>query len=812
MNLKKIKVSKIIENNNEEEKKMASEFLFKDKSFINKENDNLIEDIENENYKLKNKLKSTKIEIEILKKQEQRNKEIIENLNEKLNKKIDLILKEIENLKIEIKQIKFNNIKDIEVKKNYVEEIKLIIRSKDEQIELLKNQLHQKEKELLNFPNDNIKSSFQHIKFNDLILVNENFNMNSEIEKINIEHNLELDKIKNRMSLYDKEINEIKIGLKMNKSEKEYIKENVDQKKILLEYENLKRNFVLLNSKKNEKNKFDIDEKSKYEYKGFKKNFEILSSKINEKNNNVIDEQKVDQIIMSEYKDLQNNFNLLKYKIKENNLETDENKLDKKIMSEYIDLQKNFNLLKSKITENNNIEINEKKQSNYINAYDIIIEGSSFYKPWIIKTNRIYKNKIDKIKKFPVVTIIGNFDKGKTFILSELSRRNFPSGFDVETPWVCIHYPKNEKESEFLNAILIDSAGFETPLDFNQDKEFSTLDVINDRTLSQDFHQKFLIHVSHLILIVVNKMTLTDQKQLKHLLDIIPDTKKVCIVHNFNHINSINDIENYIKRDIYGGFQRINSKILNANEPKKRFFVTENVNVFHCILANKGSEAGNFYNESTFEFLRETIKNLLNIKLINIENELISYLNQNKEIYCKNFEKLNFELIEDKNNDKFLIKNNSEEKIELKNLTFNPLLLLNQKTSLSHFIYSSKTHLFLRIMIPGIDESNVKQISISLKDIENEEEFRIIHIKIDLHENLKNYFRNLHLKICKDLDCKEITSQFNNSTKNLEFFTCEIPFHLTNSLNLENKQIKFNNGILEIDIPNLDILKSINFE
>ena len=78
----------------------------------------------------------------------------------------------------------------------------------------------------------------------------------------------------------------------------------------------------------------------------------------------------------------------------------------------------------------------------------------------------------------PIVSVIGNFDKGKSFILSELSKKQFPSGFDAITPWITGFYPPNEKikkdaiegeELEFLNALLLDTAGFETPAQYNTD-------------------------------------------------------------------------------------------------------------------------------------------------------------------------------------------------------------------------------------------------------------------------------------------------------------------------------------------------------
>ena len=115
------------------------------------------------------------------------------------------------------------------------------------------------------------------------------------------------------------------------------------------------------------------------------------------------------------------------------------------------------------------------KQNEYKDAYDLVIEGDSFYKPW----NIIHRNKDSFKKNQPIVTIIGNFDKGKSFILSELSGKEFPSGFDKTTPWICGFSFKNTKEYNFLDALILDSAGFETPLVFSLNEEVNIINYIS---------------------------------------------------------------------------------------------------------------------------------------------------------------------------------------------------------------------------------------------------------------------------------------------------------------------------------------------
>ena len=111
-----------------------------------------------------------------------------------------------------------------------------------------------------------------------------------------------------------------------------------------------------------------------------------------------------------------------------------------------------------------------------IKNYDIIFRCDSFMKPFEIQTTKKYREDL-KARQYPIVSVIGNFDKGKSFVLSEISGKNFPRGFNAVTPWICGFYPRTDKEDDdevkefnnlkFLNALLLDTAGFSTPLQYN---------------------------------------------------------------------------------------------------------------------------------------------------------------------------------------------------------------------------------------------------------------------------------------------------------------------------------------------------------
>ena len=161
---------------------------------------------------------------------------------------------------------------------------------------------------------------------------------------------------------------------------------------------------------------------------------------------------------------------------------------------------------------------------------------------------------------------------------------------------------------------------------------------MNVKTMMEDLHQKFLIEISHVLIFVVSKLSFPEQKLLEHLIEISPEGKKIIVVHNYFNLNNIEDVENAIKNDIMNSQFAIVERQIEKKKKEdlyyKRFFIhEENNNIFHTVIANKFSEAGKFYNESSFNFLRSTIKNLLEIKKINLEEEFIKFLEKYKHNY-----------------------------------------------------------------------------------------------------------------------------------------------------------------------------------
>ena len=110
----------------------------------------------------------------------------------------------------------------------------------------------------------------------------------------------------------------------------------------------------------------------------------------------------------------------------------------------------------------NDLENYKSKQLN--DVYDLIIKIESikalFDGGWNIIETDYGKERNEKYHNngCVVVTAIGNKNKGKSFILSKISEKDIPRGFNVTTEGLSVIYPRKRP------VIILDTSGSESPL------------------------------------------------------------------------------------------------------------------------------------------------------------------------------------------------------------------------------------------------------------------------------------------------------------------------------------------------------------
>ena len=121
------------------------------------------------------------------------------------------------------------------------------------------------------------------------------------------------------------------------------------------------------------------------------------------------------------------------------------------------------NLLKVSNISNINYKIPQGKSIDYYDAIVHIDTIKNINKGWKIEMNERGKNNIEKFKNEKIVKIgvIGEANKGKTFLLSKLSKMTLPYG--TKTEGISIKYPLIESFRS-RKIVLLDTAPIDSPI------------------------------------------------------------------------------------------------------------------------------------------------------------------------------------------------------------------------------------------------------------------------------------------------------------------------------------------------------------
>ena len=156
---------------------------------------------------------------------------------------------------------------------------------------------------------------------------------------------------------------------------------------------------------------------------------------------------------------LKSKFSELEKQEKLKNIEKEKLETELKVKNE--ELQ---NVIKNYVPENFGLKFESDSKTG---EYDIILDITSFRdlikEGWLVKYNKEEgKQKYLKKKDEPTIVagVIGNGNKGKSFILEKLSGYEIPKGFNVKTVGLSIRYGTSKEH----NVAILDSAGQETPL------------------------------------------------------------------------------------------------------------------------------------------------------------------------------------------------------------------------------------------------------------------------------------------------------------------------------------------------------------
>jgi GTPase SAR1 family protein len=307
------------------------------------------------------------------------------------------------------------------------------------------------------------------------------------------------------------------------------------------------------------------------------------------------------------------------------------------------------------------------------NIYDIIIDIKSFEdlknNGWkIMASENGYEKyeyfkqneKDDPRKKLNRVGILGGGNVGKTFILHKLINKEYTE--KIKTKGISVIYPEIDSENRFVCLDTCNTLNTSLFYDKINDEEFinnlneleslnNIKKMINDKNCINCFIEDFIIKNSNILIIVLNQLTIKEQKFLNRLKNNL-NFETMFIIHNlqfFCEKKAIEDyIENVLKKSIFLNLEKEFIPQFYVEKIEKSYFFYEkrigNVknnnetkqNIFHLFMGKEGSEAEKFFNYQTIKYLRDMILCKINNCIFDVIEELKNSLSLYSNKYMIN--------------------------------------------------------------------------------------------------------------------------------------------------------------------------------
>ena len=536
--------------------------------------------------------------------------------------------------------------------------------------------------------NNNIiidEREFYNLKENLKIEKNKNNILQANVNKLKAEYKKLVEKYNNMEG-----------NSQIEKNNNNILQANVN--KLNAEYEKLKANYNMLEkSKSNEMLKLEKENsKLKEENKKLKDNLSSINEEkkkleinINTANENYkkekiklnndlsIKEQKINTLINELKKEVKKNEDLQKdivqksskfdgainqFQRMSDSLKSKNEQLQE-LKSKFNELQKtkeNYEELKK--IKDKEIPKEEKLKAPAEQYYDAIVDISSISSlkndGWKIYYNKERKEEYQRMvgEETLKLGVLGLNNVGKSFILSKLANAELPSGYSIETKGISIKYSKAEKGEE-KGLCILDSAGFETPLlkeeveeinklkeehnnnnnEFEQNFQYGIEDELSrDKAQIERFIEQLIISLSDMIILVIGKMTRTEQRLITKIKNLIRKKeinkiKSLIIIHNLSHYYYNSEVENYIQQYLKRSatFKLEQRQCYGIKDYEDKYYFVEkhsaqnDFEVFHYIMGKEGEEAGNTYNELTMRLIKHQYNNCNIRRKIDIPEEII---------------------------------------------------------------------------------------------------------------------------------------------------------------------------------------------
>eukprot|EP01017_Pseudomicrothorax_dubius_P043960 TRINITY_DN7390_c0_g1_i6.p1 TRINITY_DN7390_c0_g1~~TRINITY_DN7390_c0_g1_i6.p1 ORF type:complete len:138 (-),score=26.18 TRINITY_DN7390_c0_g1_i6:34-447(-) len=112
------------------------------------------------------------------------------------------------------------------------------------------------------------------------------------------------------------------------------------------------------------------------------------------------------------------------------------------------------------------------------------------------------------------VSIVGSANKGKSFILGQLSGLNLPSGYNLKTEGLSIVFPPSPN----VPITFMDTEGLMTGIPLQGVQPENIEKCFLDKKATESLLQSFIITSADIILVVVDILTYSDQMLIEKII------------------------------------------------------------------------------------------------------------------------------------------------------------------------------------------------------------------------------------------------------------------------------------------------------
>ena len=202
-----------------------------------------------------------------------------------------------------------------------------------------------------------------------------------------------------------------------------------------------------------------------------------------------------------------------------------------------------------------------------------------------------------------IIGVMGNRNKGKSFILQALSGAVLKTGTTINTIGISIKYLENKY-------VLLDCAGSESPL---LGENANMLEISRDKLFTEAFLESYILRTSNVLLLVVGILSFSEQKLINKISKDLEklkgnELKNLIVIHNLQTYEEVADVEKYINEILLKSasfnLKKDETNFSDENEKSEFFYDIDNTLVKHFIFAKENSPAGNKYNKNTIKSIK----------------------------------------------------------------------------------------------------------------------------------------------------------------------------------------------------------------